>query len=109
MRVEILDQFLFSGRLVTGEDNCEEAEHPCDKTKKQAQKNDYRLFKGELTPVYAAAPMSLTKQGEDCSPSRLLFKRVSRIGEQNLTFAEAVAFTWTYSWIIRNLKNPLLR
>jgi len=63
MRVEILDQFLFSGRLVTGEDNYEEAEHRCDKTKKQAQKNDYRLFEGELTPVYTAPPMSLTKQG----------------------------------------------
>jgi hypothetical protein len=62
MCVEILDQFPFSGRLVTGEDNCEKAEHHCDKTKKKAQKNDCRLFEGEPSPIYTAAPMSLAKQ-----------------------------------------------
>jgi len=63
MSIEILDQLFFSGRLVTGEDNCEEAPRQRDKNKQEeAQKNDCRLLEAEPTPNYAAAPTGLAMQ-----------------------------------------------
>jgi hypothetical protein len=62
MGIEILEQLFFSRRAVTRENNYEEAIHHRDKTEKKAQKDDCRLFKGKLAPVYAAPLMSRSKQ-----------------------------------------------